>query len=54
MANDPKSNPGGDAERVSAESASGGQKTGYMRWVLGIGTALAVAALLIVSMVISR
>ena len=42
MANDPKSNPAGDGEQIDATSASSGQKTGYMRWVLVIGTLLAI------------
>ncbi len=41
MENDPKLNPAGDGEEISVTSASGGQKTGHIRWVLGIGTALA-------------
>jgi hypothetical protein len=48
MTNDPKLNPGGDGESIEATAASGGQKTGHIRWVLGIGTALAVIGMLIV------
>jgi hypothetical protein len=47
MANDPNTNPGGDGETIAATSASGGQKTGHIRWVLGIGVVLAVAAMAI-------
>jgi hypothetical protein len=46
MANDPNSNPGGDGETIRAAAASGGQKTGHIRWVLGIGTLLAIAGIL--------
>jgi hypothetical protein len=48
MGNDPRLNPGGDGERIGVTAASGGQKTGHMRWVLGIGTTLAVAGVAIV------
>ena len=48
MANDPKLNPGGDGETIEATAASAGQKTGHIRWVLGIGIALAVGAMAIV------
>jgi hypothetical protein len=47
MANDPKTNPGGDGERLDVRAASQGQKTGHIRWVLAIGTTLAVIALVI-------
>jgi hypothetical protein len=43
MANDPKLNPAGDGEVIEVTAASGGQKTGHIRWVLMIGTALAIA-----------
>jgi hypothetical protein len=42
MSNDPISNPGGDGERIDVSSASQGQKTGHIRWVLGIGTVLVI------------
>jgi hypothetical protein len=45
MANDPKLNPAGDGETIEVTAASGGQKTGHIRWVLGIGTLLAIAGL---------
>ena len=48
MGNDPKLNPGGDGETIGVTAASGGQKTGHIRWVLGIGTALTVVAMAIV------
>jgi hypothetical protein len=41
MGNDPKSNPGGEGETIGVTAASAGQKTGHIRWVLAIGTALA-------------
>ncbi len=47
MANDPNTNPGGDGETIEATPASGGQKTGHMRWVLGVGIVLIIAAMLI-------
>ena len=47
MANDPKLNPGGDGETIEVTAASGGQKNTGLRWVLGIGTALAVIGILI-------
>jgi hypothetical protein len=47
MANNPNSNPGGDGETIQATAASAGQKTGHIRWVLGIGTVLAIAGVLI-------
>ena len=46
MENDPKANPGGDGESIDVTSASGGQKTGHMRWVLAVGTILAIAGVL--------
>lgn len=52
MANDPKLNPGGDGETVEVTAASGGQKTGHMRWVLGIGTALALVGIVAAWLVI--
>ena len=48
MGNDPKLNPGGDGEAIEVTAASGGQKTGHIRWVLGIGTTFAVAGMAIV------
>lgn len=45
MENDPKLNPGGDGEKVLSSEASGGQKTGHIRWVLGIGTSLVIAGM---------
>lgn len=48
MGNDPKLNPGGDGETINPTDASGGQKTRHMRWVLGIGTVLAVVGMVIV------
>ncbi|RDC60674.1 hypothetical protein HME9302_01889 [Alteripontixanthobacter maritimus] len=35
----------GNEVHVDAEEASGGEKTGVMRWVLGIGTLLAILGL---------
>jgi hypothetical protein len=46
MANDPNTNPGGDGETIRVTSASSGQKTGHIRWVLGIGTVLAALGML--------
>ena len=48
MENDPKLNPGGDGETIEVTAASGGQKTGHIRWVLAISTVLAIVAILIV------
>lgn len=48
MANDPNTNPAGDGEHISVTAASGGQKTGHIRWVLAIGTVLAVVAMIVV------
>lgn len=48
MANDPNLNPGGDGETIRVTAASAGQKTGHIRWVLAIGTVLAIAGILIV------
>jgi hypothetical protein len=48
MENDPKLNPGGDGESIESTDASGGQKTGHIRWVLRIGTVLAVVGVLII------
>jgi hypothetical protein len=45
MANNPDINPGGDGERIDATPASAGQKTGRIRWVLIIGTVLAICGL---------
>lgn len=47
MENNPKLNPGGDGETIEVTDARGAQKTGYMRWVLVISTALAVVAVVI-------
>lgn len=38
----------GDEIHVDDTEASGGEKTGHMRWVLGIGTFLAIALLSII------
>jgi hypothetical protein len=54
MTSDPKSNPGGDGEIVEATDASSGQKTGHIRWVLVIGTFLAIAGLVAVWLIISH
>jgi hypothetical protein len=54
MGNDPKANPAGDGETIARTAASGGQKTGHIRWVLWIGTALAVIGLLIAWFVMRR
>jgi hypothetical protein len=54
MTNDPEQNPGGDGETVEVTDASGGQKTGRVRWILGIGLALAVVGLLLVWFLIHR
>ena len=35
----------GEQVHLSEEEASGGRKTGAMRWVLGVGTLLAIVAL---------
>jgi hypothetical protein len=48
MTNNPKLNPGGDGETIQVTAASGGQKTGHIRWVLGIGTVLAIAGIVVV------
>lgn len=53
MENDPISNPGGDGETIGVTEASGGQKTGHIRWVLAIGTILAIAGLVVVWMMSS-
>ena len=53
MANDPDTNPAGDGEVISVTAASGGQKTGHIRWVLVISTVLAVAAM-VVAWLLSR
>ncbi len=45
MTNDPNVNPSGDGETIGVEDASAGQKTGHIRWVLGIGTVLALAGM---------
>jgi hypothetical protein len=52
MGNDPKLNPGGNSETIGVTAASAGQKTGRIRWVLAIGTALAVAGMAIVWLII--
>ena len=46
MQNDPAANPGGDGEIIQVTDARGGQKTGNMRWVLGVSTVLAVLAMM--------
>lgn len=38
----------GDKVHISDTEASGGRKTGHMRWVLGIGLLLAIALLSII------
>lgn len=53
MANDPNLNPAGDGETIEVTAASGGQKTGHIRWVLVIGTVLAIAGIVIVWLVSS-
>ena len=50
MENNPDLNPGGDGETIGVTEASGGQKTGHIRWVLAIGTLLAIAGMVIVWM----
>ena len=47
MENNPKTNPGGDGEAIEVTDARGAEKTGYMRWVLIISTALGLAATMI-------
>ncbi len=54
MANDPNTNPGGDGETVEVTAASGGQKTGHIRWVLGVSSVLAAIGLLLVWLVMHR
>jgi hypothetical protein len=44
----PQLNPAGNGERIGATDASQGQKTGHIRWVLAIGTLLAIIALAVV------
>lgn len=51
MGNDPVRNPAGDGETIEVTAASQGQKTGHIRWVLGIGTVLAIVGLLVVWLV---
>ena len=46
MQNDPAANPGGDGETIEVTDARGGQKTGHMRWVLGVSIVLAVLAMI--------
>jgi hypothetical protein len=46
----PITNPGGDGEDIGVTDASQGQKTGHIRWVLIIGSALAIAVLAVVWM----
>ena len=53
MANDPNLNPAGDGETIEVTATSGGQKTGHIRWVLAIGTILAIAGIAIVWLVSS-
>ncbi len=53
MTNNPNLNPAGDGETIEVTAASGGQKTGHIRWVLGIGTVLAIAGIAIVWLVSS-
>ena len=53
MTNTPNLNPAGDGETIEVTAASGGQKTGHIRWVLGIGTVLAIAGIAIVWLVSS-
>jgi hypothetical protein len=48
MANNPNTNPGGDGETIRESAAASGQKTGHIRWVLAIGTILAIAGFLAV------
>lgn len=38
----------GNEIQIDEEDASGGRKTGRMRWILGIGLALAVIAMTLV------
>lgn len=52
MKNDPNLNPGGDGETLNATEASAGQKTGHMRWVLSIGTVLALGGMVVAWLVI--
>ena len=54
MGNDPELNPAGDGETISVTDASAGQKTGHIRWVLAIGTVLAIAAVMIIWLVTPR
>ena len=42
MENNPDTNPGGDGQTIGETAADAGQKTGHMRWVLRIGTVLAI------------
>lgn len=51
MENNPKTNPGGDGETIQATEASGGRKTGHIRWVLGISTVLALVAVFFIAFV---
>ena len=48
MANNSNTNPGGDGETIRTTEARAGQKTGHIRWVLAIGTILAIAGMLAV------
>jgi hypothetical protein len=48
----PDTNPAGDGEEISVTAASQGQKTGHIRWVLIVGTVLAVVGLITVWMVV--
>lgn len=47
MGNNPEQNPGGDGETIEVTAASGGEKASHMGWVLGIGTALSIAGMLL-------
>jgi hypothetical protein len=53
MANNPRTNPGGDAESITPSSASSAQKTGHIRWVLAIGTLLVILGFVIAWIVIA-
>lgn len=53
MANNPNLNPGGDGETIEVTAASGGQQRSHMGWVLGIGTVLSIAGMVIAWFIIS-
>lgn len=53
MANDPNLNPSGDGETIGVEEASAGQKTGHMRWVLAIGTVVALLGVVLALVMVS-